>query len=221
MAEANYQMALSKRKQLDEKIRQAEQAVKGAAVMKSYSEIRAPFSGTVTRKMVEPGNLTAPGAPLLIIEKEGTYRLETHVEESRLPLIRLGQPVKVHVEALNLDIDARVSEIVPAVDAASRAFLVRIDLPRVAKLHSGLFARAEFPIEPRPVVVVPASAVRSQGQVQSIFVIEGGRARSRMVTIGDRHDDQVEVLSGLAPGEKVVYPVQAELVDGSRVEVQS
>ena len=95
MAEANYEMALSKREQLKEKIEQVQEGVVSADVMKSYSEITAPFAGTVTNKMVEPGNLTAPGAPLLTIEQAGTYRLEAALEESRLPTVRVGQGVTV------------------------------------------------------------------------------------------------------------------------------
>lgn len=220
MAQANYKMALSKREQLGEKIQQAEQAVKGAAVMLSYTRIKAPFAGTVTAKMVDPGDLAAPGVPLLRIEREGIYRLEAQVEESRLPMVRVGQPVSVHLGALDRTLRVRVSEIVPAVNAASRAFVVKINLPRVRKLRSGLFGRADFPLPARQAVVIPVDAVRSEGQIRLVFVIDGGRARGRMVTLGESHGGQVEVLSGLAGGEKIVYPIPPALSDGRRVEVQ-
>ena len=87
----------------------------------------------MTAKSVDPGNLAAPGAPLLTIERDG-YRLEASVEESRLSAIRPGQPVSVTLDGINRTIDARVSEIVPAVDAASRAYIVKIDLPADAEL---------------------------------------------------------------------------------------
>ncbi|MCP5119114.1 MAG: efflux RND transporter periplasmic adaptor subunit, partial [bacterium] len=93
MAEANRKMAVSRQAQLADKIRQAEQAVQSANIMKDYATIKAPFDGIVTRKMVEAGNLAAPGAPLLEIEKAGTCRLEAQVEESRLSAVRIGQQV--------------------------------------------------------------------------------------------------------------------------------
>ena len=220
MAEANYEMALSKREQLKEKISQAQEGVASAEVMKSYSEITAPFAGTVTKKMVEPGNLTAPGAPLLTIEQDGTYRLEASVEESRLPSIRQGQEVTVELDALGKTIDARVSEIIPAVDAASRTFTVRVNLPRTANLRSGLFGRARFAAAGQQVVTVPESAVLARGQVKTVYVIRDGHARARLVTLGSTRDGLVEVLSGLAAGEKIVAPVPPQIVDGSPVEVR-
>ena len=220
MAEANHQMALSKREQLSKKIQQAEQGVRAAAVMKSYAEITAPFSGMVTSKMVEPGNLAAPGTPLLRIEQAGVYRLEAQVEESRLPHVRVGQKVEVELEALDRSTPARVSEIVPAVDAASRAFLVKINLSRIPRLRSGLFGKARFETGARQVVAVPPDAVLTQGQLQSVFVVENGRARGRLVTLGSRWDDEFEVLSGLSSGETIVTPIPVGLVDGAPVEVR-
>ncbi len=113
--------------------------------MRDYTRIAAPFAGVVTARSVEPGNLAAPGAPLLTIEREGAYRLEASVDESRLPFVKAGQAVDVALEALDRRLTARVSEIVPAVDAASRAYIVKIDLPALPNLRSGMFGRAWFP----------------------------------------------------------------------------
>ena len=220
MAEANYEIALSKREQLKERISQAREGVASAEVMKSYSEITAPFAGTVTKKMVEPGDLTAPGAPLLTIEQAGAYRLEASVEESRLPSIRQGQEVTVELDALGKTIDARVSEIIPAVDAAARAFTVRINLPGSAHLRSGVFGRARFAAAGQQVVTVPESAVLTRGQVKTVYVVSDGHAKARLVTLGSTCGGLVEVLSGLAAGEKIVAPVPPQIVDGSPVEVR-
>ncbi len=220
MAKANREMAVSRKNQLTEKIRQVEKAVESAAVMKSYAEIAAPFDGTVTSRTADPGVLAAPGAPLLTIERAGSYRLEARVAESWLPRIRAGQEVEVELDALQRNLSARVSEIVPAVDAASRAFIVRINLPAAADLRSGLFGRAKFGREPRKVVAVPAAAVVMRGQIQSVYAIEQGVARNRLVKLGGERDGWAEVLSGLSAGQQVVSPVPAGLTDGSPVEVR-
>ncbi len=220
LARANHEMALSRREQLEDKIRQSREAVAAAAVMRSFAEIKSPFDGTVTEKIVEPGNLAAPGAPLLKLEQAGAYRLEAWVEESRLPQVRAGQEVEVDLEALGRTITAHVSEVVPAVDDASRAFLVRINLPAAPQLRSGLFGRARFEIGTGQAVTVPAEAVLSQGQIRSVFVVEGGQARRRLVTLGQMREGRFEVLSGLSPGEIVVVPVPAGLADGNPVEVR-
>jgi multidrug efflux pump subunit AcrA (membrane-fusion protein) len=142
------------------------------------------------------------------------------VDESRLPSARAGAPVEVALEGLDRKLNARVSEVVPAVDAASRSSIVKIDLPAIPQLRSGMFGRAFFPLGTRKVVAVPASAIVERGQLQSVFVAEEGTARTRLITTGQRSKDAVEVLSGLNAGEKIVTPVPTGLEDGARLEVR-
>jgi RND family efflux transporter MFP subunit len=219
-AQANYEMARSKRAQLDPRLARAEQELRSATIMRDYAKIAAPFAGIVTAKSVEPGNLATPGVPLLTIERDGVYRLEASVDESRLPSARAGAAVEVALEGVERRLNARVSEVVPAVDAASRSSIVKIDLPAVPQLRSGMFGRAFFPLGSREVVVAPASAIVERGQLQSVFVVEDGTARTRLVTTGQRAKDTVEVLSGLSAGEKIVAPIPAGLEDGARLEVR-
>jgi len=219
-AQAAYEMTRAKRSQLDSKLAQVREEIRGARIMRDYTRIAAPFSGVVTAKSVEPGNLAAPGAPLLTVEREGAYRLEASVEESKLPFVKRGQTVNIALEALDRQIPARVSEIVPAVDAASRAYIVKIDLPAMPNLRSGMFGRAWFPLGARTVVAVPQPALVDRGQLQSVFTVENGFARTRLVTTGQRAQNEVEVLSGLSEGETVISPLPSALADGARVEVR-
>ena len=220
-AQAAYEMAASRRAQLTAKIRQAEEAVSSAEVMRGYAEIRAPFAGTVTDKPVEQGMLAAPGAPLLSIEQAGAYRLEVPVEEGLLPATRVGQAVTVKLDSFDQTIDAHISEMVPSVDPASRAFTVKIDLPGVPRLRSGVYGRAQFSRGTRQTIAVPAAAVQSQGQMESVLVVDNGFARTRLVTTGRRQGGQVEILSGLNPGEQVIASRPAGLADGAKVETHS
>ncbi|MBZ5582356.1 MAG: efflux RND transporter periplasmic adaptor subunit [Acidobacteriia bacterium] len=219
-AQASFEMARAKRSQLDSKMAQVEQEVSAAGIMRDYATITAPFAGVVTAKSVDPGNLSAPGAPLLTIEQAGGYRLEAQVDESKIGVIRIGQPVEVALDALDRTLTARVSEIVPAVDAASRAYVVKIDLPAAPQFRSGMFGRALFSIGRRTVLAAPPAALVERGQLQSVFVAEDGTARMRLVTVGQRHQDAVEVLSGLSAGERVVSPIPAGLQDGTKLEVR-
>ena len=219
-AEAAYEMAAAKGAQVRARIAQAEQEVRAAGVMRGYAEIRAPFAGVVTAKTAEPGSMATPGMPLLTLERDGAYRLEAAVEESRVKSIHTGQPVSVNLEALDRTLDARVTEIVPAVDAASRAYTVKIDLPAVAQLRSGMFGRAVFAAGTRDVVAVPSAAVAVRGQLQSVMVVDGGMAHTRLITVGQKSGDRLEVLSGLSAGEHVVSPLPPGLADGARVEAR-
>jgi len=218
-ADATVAMAQAKRTQLDARLRQAIQEMNSAEVMRGYASVAAPFSGTVTAKSVEHGNLAQPGVPLLTIEREGAFRLEAAVDESRLGSIRTGQNVLVKLDGLDRILNARVSEIVPSVNSASRSGLVKIDLPVVAGLRSGMFGHANFSFGSRNVVAIPIGSVVDQGQLQSVFVVEGGTARVRLITLGQRQVERAEVLSGLNAGDSLIFPLPVGLLDGAKVEV--
>jgi RND family efflux transporter MFP subunit len=219
-AQANYDMVRSRRAQVNSKMATAEQEIRGAGIMRDYARLAAPFSGVVITRSVEPGNLATPGAPLLTIEQDGVYRLEASVEESKLASVRVGQSVEAVIEAADKKLKARVSEIVPSVDAASRTYIVKLDLPAGPQLRTGMFGRAIFPLGVQKVVAVPLAALMERGQLQSVFVVEDGVAHTRLVTTGRRTSNAVEVLSGLNAGEKVVLPVPVGLQDGAMVEVR-
>jgi membrane fusion protein, multidrug efflux system len=224
-AQAAYDMAKAKRAQIDAQAARVQQDVIATEVTRAYAEITAPFAGLITAKSVEPGTLTVPGTPLLTIEREGSYRLEASVEESRLNIIRVGQSVAVTLDGLDRTISARVSEIVPGVDSASRSATVKLDLPAVASIRAGMFGRAAFQQGSRSTLVIPAAAVAERGQLQSVFVADNGIARARLITTGHRstgqeNKDQVEVLSGITAGDNIIVPVPKDLSDGSRIEVR-
>jgi multidrug efflux system membrane fusion protein len=219
-AQAAYEMTRARRAQLDSQAARVKQDVRATEVARTYAEITAPFAGVVTAKSVDPGTLAVPGAPLLTIEREGAYRLEASVDESHLSAIRVGQAVSVKLDGVDRTLDARVSEIVPAVDAASRSYTVKIDLPAAPSLRSGAFGRASFQVGSRSPLTIPAGAVTERGQLQSVMVAENGAAHTRLISTGQRSKDQVEVLSGLTSGENIIFPVAPGLSDGAAVEVR-
>src|ERR1022692_3300343 len=219
-AQANYEMMRSRRAQVSSKTAVVEQEIRAAGIMRDYARLTAPFSGVVMTRTVEPGNLASPGSPLLTLEQDGLYRLEASVDESRLASVRVGQAVEAVIEATDRKMNARVSEIVPSVDSASRTYIVKLDLPAMPNLRTGMFGRAIFPLGMQKVVSVPLAALMERGQLQSVYVVENGVAHTRLITTGRRNSDAVEVLSGLNAGEKVVLPVPVGLQDGARVEVR-
>jgi len=213
-------MTRARRTQNNSQVAQVEQDVRAAAITRDYAKLAAPFSGVVISKTVEPGNLATPGAPLLTIEQDGLYRLEVSVDESKLASAKVGMVVEVIIDAVDRKLTARVSEIVPAVDSASRTYTVKLDLPATPGLRTGMFGRAIFPLATQNVAAVPVAALAERGQLQSVFVIEDGMAHFRLVTTGRRTGDAAEILSGLNTGEKVVTDVPPGLLDGAKVEVR-
>lgn len=220
MARANHQMALAKKKQLEDKIRQADSGLARVSLQKGYAEVTAPFAGIVIERKAEPGMLAAPGVPIVIVEQASGYRLEAAIEEGMLARIRAGSAATVQLDALEQEIAARVNEVVPAMDAMSRTFTAKLDLPASPQIRSGLFGRARFTLGERQALMIPAGALEREGQLERVYVNEGGAARARLITTGARHGEQVEVLSGLTAGEAVLLPVSGRLHDGARIEVR-
>ncbi len=221
LAQSAFEMAASRLRQSESRVKQADQEVLAASLTRNDTKINAPFAGVVIAKSAQPGDLVRPGSPLLTLEQAGGHRLEVNVDESRLGLIRTGTQVRVAIEgAGGCEGLARVSEVVPTVDPQSRSYLVKVDLPPVGEakpcvaLRSGMFGRATLTDGDRLVIAIPATAVRENGQLQSVFVVEDGRAHARIVTIGQRRGAEVAVLSGLQRGEKVVTLIPELLTDG-------
>jgi RND family efflux transporter MFP subunit len=183
-----------------------------------YARVTAPFAGRVVERRVDPGALASPAMPLLVLDDGASLRVEAAVEESRASAIHLGDTVTVEVGGR--EVEGTVGEIVPNIDVASRAFLVKIDLSaEVGALQPGTFARVEFAAGSRPQLVVPTTAITSLGALDRVFVVDDSLARLRMITRGEARGPWTEVLSGLSNGERVIGD-PADLRDGARIEVR-
>lgn len=218
-AEAGLRMAQARKRQVAEKILQASAAATAAESQLSYLRISAPFAGIVTARMAEPGGLAAPGMPLLKLEQTGAYRLVASFPESSLGRVKLGQKIPVEISAIGMHVEATVAELVPTLDPQTRTFPAKLALPPNSLVRSGLFGVAHLPGEEAMALTVPLSAIRTHGQLTTVFVAEGGIARGRMVQLGDEREGEREVLAGLAPGELLIPNPPAGLRDGSPVEV--
>jgi multidrug efflux pump subunit AcrA (membrane-fusion protein) len=215
-ATAQEEMARARLRASSSRIDQAKAEVGEAQATLDYARITAPFAGQVIERRIDPGNLASPGMPLLVVEQEGKLRVETAVEESRAASVALGDTATVEIESLGHPVIGTVGEIVPTVDVASRAFLVKVDLPEdLHDLRPGMFARVGFRVGTRPRLVVPTTAITSSGALDRVFAAQGDRLRLRMVTLGEKQGPWTEVLSGLAPGERVVAAPSPALRDGA------
>lgn len=201
---------------------QAEAAQAQARTNLDFSRIRAPFDGVVTAKLADVGMMAAPGTPVLVVEDPSRFRLEATVDEGTLGMVRLGDQVGVDLDALRgKDLQGKVVQIVPAADPSSRTFIVKIDLPRLPEIRSGIFGRARFARGQRDSILVPHTAVLSRGQLRGVYVVGADQVASlRYVTVGQSSGDSFEVLSGLENGERIVSrPGERELA-GRKIEVK-
>ncbi len=185
---------------------QAGSALAQARTSLGYAQVRAPFDGVIIEKKIDAGALASPGLALFTLEDAQHYRLEAMVDESDLRLVHEGQAMTVVLDALGSSaLRGRVAQIVPAADSASRSFVVKIEIPPDARVHSGLFGRAQFPRGTRTALFVPRSSILERGQLRGVFAIDANRiAQLRYVTLGGVAGDTVEVLAGLQAGEKLI-----------------
>ena len=215
------QASIARQKQVKARIDQAKADVANARVYVGYSRIAAPIDGVVVSKQADVGYMATPGMPLLTIENSAHYQLHASVEESQLGKIRLHDQVQVALEALdNKELLGTVEEIVPAADPSTRSYIVKVSLPIVtgAQLRSGLYGKARFVIGQRKLLAIPQSAVRQQGQLVGVFVVDqAGLARLRLIKTGRVVGDRVEVLAGLNEGEEIIGEGTTSVRDGTRV----
>lgn len=199
------------------RLRTADAALVEAKTMLQYTQITAPFDGVVTRKLVEVGDLATPGKPLLELENSSLLRFECEIPEALVDKVQMGGELPVMVDAAGVELPGKISEIAPSASAGSRTFLVKLDLPAAEKLRAGQFGRVRVPVRERPAVLVAEGAVVRRGQIESVFVVEAGKARLRLVKTGRKMDGKIEVLSGLSGGESVIVRDAHLLQDGAAV----
>jgi HlyD family secretion protein len=194
-------------KRIQAQMEDSEAAAAAAHVMLSYTVIQAPFTGRVVKKMVDVGDMAAPGQPLFFLEIPSRPELQAFVSDSLIYRLRIGQELSVHIDALKRTYQGTLREIVPKADPATRTVVVKVSLPPVPDLVTGLFGRLSVPYGQYEALVVPLKAVREVGQLNLVDVVNSeGYPERRFVTLGQHHDDLVEVLSGLKENEKIIVP---------------
>jgi RND family efflux transporter MFP subunit len=205
-------------------VEQAEGAVATAKSYQAYAVIPAPFSGLVVDQLCEVGDMAAPGRPLMTVEDPSHLRLFASLDATRSQSAVVGSAISVRVPSAEGRIfPARITEVVPAADPATRSILVKIDLEPASDLRPGMFATALLPAGERQVLRVPNAAVVHRGGITGVFVAEAGHAAFRMVVLAGSSSDpeRSEVLSGLSAGDQTIIDPPAGLEVGAPVEVHS
>lgn len=190
--------------------------------------VRAPRNGVVAERMARVGDVTGNEALFSLI-RDQQLELHLRVPETQLPAIKIGTAVKVTSDAdSRIQVEGRVKEIAPLVDAQSRQATVKIDLPANELLRPGMFLRGAVTTERSPGLVIPAQAVLPQGEGRALVYVLGSdnTVKGVPVEVGEVMGEvtdlamaKVEVKQGLKPGDKVVVAGAGYLKDGDRVEV--
>jgi HlyD family secretion protein len=185
--------------------------------------VRAPVSGLVAEAIAKIGDVASGSQPLFSIIQNNALELAAQVPAVQLPQVKVGAPARVTSDTdSRVQLQGRVREIAPLVDTQSRQATVRIDLPPTSLLRPGMFARAAITSATVPGITVPAKAVVPQPDGNGrVFVLVGeDTVQARSVELGEvLNDGNIEIRSGLNPGDRVVVSGAGYLNDGDRVRV--
>jgi RND family efflux transporter MFP subunit len=219
-SELELDMARMQFEQAKGAVKQASGAVAAAGSVANESEVRAPFDALVVEKMVNLGDLCAPGRPLVRLQSNTGRRLWLTVRESDARFVHIGQELPVTIDSRRDlgTIAGRVAEIVPAADMATHTFMVKVDLD-VDHLMSGLTGHSILPGDKRESLLVPEEAVFQSGGLSLVVMVDSeNKARTRAVTLGMVTDGMVEVLSGVKASDRVVATLKAPIADGTPIQ---
>jgi RND family efflux transporter MFP subunit len=195
--------------------------------LSNYTRITAPFTGVITVRYADTGSLIAAGtssstqsAPVVRIAQISVLRLVVPVPESIAGQIRLGDPVKVHLQALNQDVLGKVSRFADSLDPQTRTMETEIDFQNPdGKLLPGMYVQATLGVAAKKdVLTVPLEAVEANGSEGTVLVVNSQNIlEERKVHLGLQGSTRVEVLSGLSDGERVVIGSRNEFRAGMKV----
>ncbi len=187
----------------------ARAALQSAEEGVAYTEVRAPYAGVVTRRLVQVGETVSPGTPLMSGLSLQYLRVAVDVPQSIVAQVRRIRQGAVYVEGRR--IEATRVTVFPEASSPSNTFRARLELPENATdLYPGMFVKVGFVTGEAQRVLVPRQALLERSEITAVYVVEAdGRTALRQVRIGDRFDERVEIVSGVSPGERVALDPMA------------
>jgi RND family efflux transporter MFP subunit len=212
------------RNQLD--VASAEQ--KQLSAMSGYAQIVAPFDGVITKRYVDTGALVQAGTssntqavPVVSVAQTDLFRLTLAVPESAVPMIRLGTTVTVHVQALNRDFEGKVARFANAVNQETRTMHTEVDVHNSGlTIVEGMYAEVKLTLAKSDhALAVPIQAVSREGSHTTVLVVNSNdQIEEREVHLGIEGANQVEVVAGLKPNDRVVMGSRSDFRPGERVD---
>ncbi len=196
-----------------------------AEKQRDAANVLAPYDGVVADRMVNPGDIVAPGTPLFSVVDPSTMRLEAAVPASELAMIRLGARVTFTVTGYpGRTFEGRISSINPQADPQTRQVRLFVRIPNSGqRLVAGLFAEGRVASEERIALTVPAAALDLRGLAPEVVRLKNGVVERVAVTTGARDEatERVEVLTGLAAGDTVLVGAALGISPGTKLKVST
>ena len=193
--------------------------------MLAYTRITAPFSGVITKKFMDEGSMANPGMPLLALEQSGNFQAVVSIPESDITKIKQGATVNLTVKSQDISFPGVISEISPSSQFSGGQYQVKIAIAgsKSAEIKAGMYVNVIIPgLQTKSVesnrMTVPSSALVTKEQLTGVYVVNNEKkALLRWIRTGKALGDRVEVLSGLAPNERIVVTAHGRIYNGSKV----
>ena len=199
----------------------AQAQVMGNQILFDYTRVKAPFDAVVVERVVKLAQSVTANQKLLRISDFDPLLCPIQVPEKELSRLRAGQRAMVSVEAWpDEQFQARVLRISPIVDSTTGTIKVTLQVSGRGKLSPGMFANVFLVVDTHEnAIVMPKRALSLESLTDMVFVAKDGVAERRDVELGFEEDEYVEVLSGLAAGDRVIVVGQDGLTESTPVQV--
>jgi len=203
-----------------------EKARAGLSIAKqklAKTKIYAPLSSRVKEKLVSEGDFVKNGTRLFTLIQPNPLKLRFSVSERDVGKMKVGQDVSVKVDAFpDREFRGKVSIVFPSLEEKTRTLAIEALVPdKEGVLKPGLFARViSYTGGMKDTVVVPNTALLYEGDQIRTYVVEGDRAKERLVKLGNKYGDEIEIVEGIREGDKVVTAGQQGLSEGAKVSFQ-
>jgi membrane fusion protein, multidrug efflux system len=220
-ARQGYQMAQNSADQSYRSLEAARARVALAKKALADTAVRAPLTGLVVERVVAVGDYVTKGAKVATVVRIDPLRVELTVPEQHVAMIKVGQQVRLTVDAYpGEEFEATIRYVSPALRSDQRALTVEaVAANKDGRLKPGLFATALVrQPDAAPALLVPASAVETVAGTSRVYVVKDNKVQARIVTIGEKLDSQIELTSGVVKGDAVATEPKGRLADGQTVK---
>jgi len=188
----------------------------------AYADIKAPFDGVITGKMIDNGDLANPGMPLLSIENTHNYLVKTFVNENQIDKIHKGDVVNLKVKSNNQILKGVISEISISSKNSGGLYEVKININNPINIYSGMFVSVDFlGSSDANTITIPKSALIHKGQLSGVYTVSlQHTAILRWLRLGKTYGNAIEILSGLNKNENIITSANGKLYNGANVTLK-
>ncbi len=196
-----------------------------------YTDVTAPFSGLVTQKIMDAGNMATPGMPVLALEQSGNLQVSASIPETQIAGIKQGGDALVTIKSANKTFMGKITQISPSSQFTGGQYIVKISLPGEAEngLYAGMYVNVSVPSAKPSIntdatnnnILVPGGCIFYKDELAGLYTIgQNKQAMLRWVRLGKTYGGKIEVLSGLDKDEPFIVSADGRLYNGAPVQVK-